>query len=587
MPQVPYNPVPTAEPTSPGEKISVNTPGAAFGENIGAALQHLGATGEQVGNELFQRAIALQDLRNETEARQADADYAEKQGMLHADFTSLKGQQAVDGLQPYLAQSKALRQQYRDSLSSPNAQRMFDSSSLGFLQRNIFNAAGHAGNENKSYIVGEAISAVKNEQHNWVDPTDQNEANTKITKSRADLERAADVDGWGPEKRKLEDQTMVSGTLSGQVMEIARHGNTVEAYERFKDYAGEGLIDQKEHDQVENYIWKWNESLGAKNLVNKVYSPDKSVEKMTNELHAMAGDPKVSLGDPNFQNTLDAALSHKLVFERREILDERHKNEQAIYTAINKGEVSNPQEMQNHPEAGPAFRNLPQSEQNKWMKDVYVKAANRDTQTDLHNLDVLKGMAHDPAQRDDFLNVNLYDKKLKLSNQHVEELVRLRDSLIKQPIDDPHVRQGMQYLLTNHAPELTDLGIIDRSTGRINKGEDLNALRGSLATALNEFKNANQRPPSPEEFEEKIAKPLLKTHAEPAWWGLSSEQVGEYKRAFPQKDIDAAKKELTIDGQPPPTDEETRRWIVRKQWKEFYKGSAGAKDGGPRSAVPD
>ena len=109
MPQVPYQPYPTGQPQTPSTQIGVQTPGAAFGENIGAALQHIGATGEQVGGELFARAIALQDLRNENEARDAQVAYATQSADLVAKFNAREGKDKVDHLDGHLADLKALR----------------------------------------------------------------------------------------------------------------------------------------------------------------------------------------------------------------------------------------------------------------------------------------------------------------------------------------------------------------------------------------------------------------------------------------------------------------------------------------------
>ncbi len=150
MAQVPYQPFITDRPQTQGERVSVSTPGEAFGTNIGQALQHLGVAEENVGSEVFSRAIAMQELNNETEARQKASDYAEKQAQLQADFDSLKGVDAKNALLPHLAASRQLRDQMRGSLTNPSAQRMFDSMSFGFLERNIFSSARHAGDEFKN-----------------------------------------------------------------------------------------------------------------------------------------------------------------------------------------------------------------------------------------------------------------------------------------------------------------------------------------------------------------------------------------------------------------------------------------------------
>ena len=70
MAQVPYSPVPAIAPTEAATpKPSVNAPAAAFGAAAGEAMSGLGRTLERTGDELFGRAIAIQNLNNETEAR--------------------------------------------------------------------------------------------------------------------------------------------------------------------------------------------------------------------------------------------------------------------------------------------------------------------------------------------------------------------------------------------------------------------------------------------------------------------------------------------------------------------------------------
>src|SRR5882762_8322699 len=155
MPTVPYKPIPDQSPqATPTPYFHVNTPPAAFGANIGQALEGLGQMTEHAGNELFTRAIALQNLRNETEAREADAQYMMKAGELHANFSSLQGKQAVDAYPGYMQQLQESREQIREGLSNDASRRLYDSPSLSTLGRTIFNGAGHAAAENKSWAYG-------------------------------------------------------------------------------------------------------------------------------------------------------------------------------------------------------------------------------------------------------------------------------------------------------------------------------------------------------------------------------------------------------------------------------------------------
>ena len=97
MPAIPYSPVPQVSPQeNPTPSVRENTPIGAFGGQVAEAIQGLGAVTEKAGNELFGRAVALQQLNNETEAREADAKYMMAAGDIHAKFNALEGKDRVD-----------------------------------------------------------------------------------------------------------------------------------------------------------------------------------------------------------------------------------------------------------------------------------------------------------------------------------------------------------------------------------------------------------------------------------------------------------------------------------------------------------
>ncbi len=76
MAQVPYTGVPSQTLADiPTPEMNPRVPGAAFGGEVAQAVQGLGKTTEHAGDEIFNRAIALQNLQNEAEATEADAKY--------------------------------------------------------------------------------------------------------------------------------------------------------------------------------------------------------------------------------------------------------------------------------------------------------------------------------------------------------------------------------------------------------------------------------------------------------------------------------------------------------------------------------
>jgi hypothetical protein len=154
MPQIPYSPVPNVTADNiPTPAIRVNAPEAAFGTNIAQAIKGLGATEEGVGNELFSRALAMQQLRNESEATEASADYIKRSDQLFTNYEGQKrGINAVTGEVEHREAQDKLRKEVREGLSSPIVQKMYDAKTFGDFNRALFNGARHAAAENRSAI---------------------------------------------------------------------------------------------------------------------------------------------------------------------------------------------------------------------------------------------------------------------------------------------------------------------------------------------------------------------------------------------------------------------------------------------------
>lgn len=161
MVQIPYTPVPNAKPI-PGTgagPISVNTPGAAFGENIARAVESIGGNLDKAGDEMYARAQATQQLNNETAAKAADAQYSLQADKAHLDFmTNNRGLNAATGLEAHTKGLEELRQNIRASLPNDAARKMFDSQSLSTLGRNVFSAGAHASTESL-HAANEAANA--------------------------------------------------------------------------------------------------------------------------------------------------------------------------------------------------------------------------------------------------------------------------------------------------------------------------------------------------------------------------------------------------------------------------------------------
>src|SRR5262245_34566429 len=129
MPAVPYSPFATERPDTRGVgQINLPAVGAAFGTEQAQAIKGLGQTLGHAGDELFQRATALQQLQNETEAREGDTQFALQSSQMRADFHSKLGTNAgPQALQEYTEKLKNLREGIRANLKTDMARKMYDS----------------------------------------------------------------------------------------------------------------------------------------------------------------------------------------------------------------------------------------------------------------------------------------------------------------------------------------------------------------------------------------------------------------------------------------------------------------------------
>lgn len=272
MAQVPYSAVPTdvAPQAIATPRLSINEPSAAFGGVVGQALEGLGSQISQSSNEIFARAEAIQNLRNETEAKEADANYMIKTGELHANFSSLQGKQAVDAYPGYIKQMQDQRSQIRDSLSNDAARKMYDSSSLSTMGRTIFNGAGHAATENKKWALNTSNSRIGA----WADqaremPKDDVAFRRSVNGMNAEVESQGQLLGQDDETVNRNRQLGESKLWSERIMGLARTDPFAakKMLEENRDKV-HGLDIEKTDKTVQGQIY----TTGARNIAHSVNS---------------------------------------------------------------------------------------------------------------------------------------------------------------------------------------------------------------------------------------------------------------------------------------------------------------------------
>jgi hypothetical protein len=591
MARVPYNPVPDVNPIASGEGISVNTPPAAFGENIGAALSHLGTTTEQVGGELFQRAIALQDLANETEARNKVIDFTTQAAQRQSDFDSLQGVDAKNALPAHLKAIGDMRNDMRGTLSSPNAQKYFDQEASSFQNRITFSSAAHAGEQFKQYAIGTAQARIDNTTKAYVDPFSEDERSAKNTVIDNESHTIAALKGWSEDERQAYVLKQTSINRGGQIEQQAMQ-DPIKAYGTLQAAIKNGEIDQATADKAQDRIWVQNRGVGVQNQATGIFAPGKSLAEMDAEAHKVAEDPKITLGDPLFEKDLKTSIRSKAIYDKSITTDQNRTNAGVVMDAIHTDKYHTVQELLADPDVGAAIHALPSKDQEKLPEMVKEHWAKHDADQGFNNYQSLYGMSqHNPGA---FLDANLYDPDYKLSSGQRGDLLRVRAALTKDPNANPQVQRAISWMAQIHGQELSDLGVrwapprsADPQSDQV---KNYNMYVGSLAQAVESFQEQYKHFPNPTEFDEKIAKPLLMQHAttEGTWFHglLGARNVPEFEKTIPDNVMneaksalqeEAIKQDLGADYQPSESD--IRMYIVRKQWDDFYKKAKASESG--------
>ena len=151
MPQVPYNPVADVSPSGQGTPYFSDrgaTP-EAFGAGVGASVERFGAELGRTASTIESNVLATQQLKNEAEVNSATTADLLTSGKLTNDFRQLPGSQAQDALNDHVKSLQTEREKLRDSLSNPEAKRMFDQQTMHRFALDVVNSSNYAATQMK------------------------------------------------------------------------------------------------------------------------------------------------------------------------------------------------------------------------------------------------------------------------------------------------------------------------------------------------------------------------------------------------------------------------------------------------------
>jgi hypothetical protein len=304
MAQVPYSAVPDVSPAGPATpRISVATPPAAFGATIAQALEGVGKEVGQAGNELFQRAMAIQELRNNSDAQQADANYMIAAGEVHAKFSALQGKDAVDAYPGYIQQLKDLREQTGGSLN-PAARKLYDGSTLGTLGRTIFNGAGHAATQDKMYAANSATAQIGANQDAARYARDDADFDSYLGKIEGDVRYRGGLGGWGPEQIEQDVFKEKSTAWAKRIENISRT-EPIRARQMYNEQLAKHTLHSVDIDRLDRVTNAELVSTGARQLATTTYNNATSHA----DFFSSRGDVRIQGLNPDLADRAYTAIS--------------------------------------------------------------------------------------------------------------------------------------------------------------------------------------------------------------------------------------------------------------------------------------
>lgn len=564
-PRVPYDPVPkVALQNVDLPKFAPSIPEGAFGETVAQAMGSLGRTIGNVGDEMFKRGIAMQELANDTEAKEAESRYIIKTGELRAKYTTLLGKDAVDGYPAYMEELKRARLEIRDTLSNSAAQRKYDGPSQNTMAYTIYQGAGHSATQQKAWVTQAAAARVEIAQRETLNnPNDEVAFQRSVNDTRVQVESMQAVNGWSDDKTANVATEATSGLWSNRIQGLARK-EPFKAKALFDEAVKRRDIQGPDIEKTERVVQTQMYSTGARMISIEVSKEDPEFELSLKERLELgeAKANKLAPDDNMFKDyvrqRIDADWNHR----QKIVKDKLDGDIQTVYEGLQgKGGTlpTTVDELLADSKVAAAWNDLPPAKRKPFL-DALTKNAKGDvplTPARVLKFNALRGLAgENPAE---FLDVNImaedlpHDKRLQLAE--LQRKVKANYAV------DPRVSKAMTQL----SPMLGAAGVLQNA-------DDRRQFRGALEDAMDEYAKVYKKPPGTAEINE-IGSRLLSEQNNPESRWASIGLTGKerlFRMPVPEKDAEEIKTVIRQQRNREPRAEEVQRIYARKVYQDLF-----------------
>lgn len=582
MAKVPYSPVPTVEPSQQAQpEIHIQTSEAAFGGNVATAISQFGKAVEGAGDEMFRRALAIQELENRTEADEAAVDYATRAGIMHEEFKNRLGKDAKANLPQHMEELRALRESIGAGLSNPMSRRLYNSETRNQLARQTFSAAGHAGQQQKNYIVGTNEAKLNLLKQNAFAEPDNDFGFTKgIKEGEEQIEIQGAVMGWGEDQILAKKQQFTSEMYAEKIKGVAQKApaKAAELLEKAKD-----KMIEKDFQGTEKVVQTQVRMTGSRMIADVITrhlqadpeSKTKTLQQMHEEGRRKAeemapNDPL--LGDYVVQR-INAQFGNARMAKRDADIADKNAVDAGIITPMANGKLPTTlEELSANPAAKAAYERMDPTQQKAVLKSLSQNSRApvvQMTPDRLRRYQELKGMADDDPMK--FLEQNIIDEDLPSDTK--KQLINLQIAKKGKAEQDPRVLYAIQVM----QPTLVAAGITARDDQA-----GYYAFRGSMQDALDAFQRDNKRLPKADEIQQIGSRLLQQSSSKEFILPWSKDSM--FRLPVPEAVANR------IKGSPiwqergyTPTEEDIRRIYVREQYEKLYSKPAPMKPTGPQA----
>lgn len=170
-------------PRDPSELVHINVPEVQYTGAVGKSMEiaghmtemvgraqgflagnldRLGNQFERAGDEIFNRAVGLQELTNQTEAKKASIEYDTWAGQKQVEFGQKQGEAAdATSLKAHMEELQKKRDELSNKMTNPSMKRHFDDHTLSSMGNKFTVAAAHAASETRKAATGASDARIK------------------------------------------------------------------------------------------------------------------------------------------------------------------------------------------------------------------------------------------------------------------------------------------------------------------------------------------------------------------------------------------------------------------------------------------